>query len=95
MNSYTFFCAIKSRKALCCMMTTLFLLLLTTITIHEHNIVYGVSFFAKDEKPFGVSYDDWIAKYWNWDVGMTTDEFTPKQGGCVIHRGLFLWLCLF
>lgn len=94
MNSYTFFCAIKSRKALCCMMSTLFLLLLTTITIHGNNIVYAVSFFAKDEKPFGVSHDDWIAKYWNWDVGMTTDEFTPKQGGCVINQSAALAMLL-
>ena len=27
--------------------------------------VYGVEMFSKDVKPFGISYDDWVAKYWN------------------------------
>jgi hypothetical protein len=40
--------------------------------------------FSKDEKPFGVSYDDWVAKYWNWDVSLNTDKTTPKPGGCLI-----------
>jgi len=48
--------------------------------------VYGVKLFSKDEKPFGVLYDDWVAKYWNWDVGMSTDQFNPKPGGCLINN---------
>jgi len=46
--------------------------------------VYAVGLFSKDEKPFGVSYDDWVAKYWNKWVGKNTDEATPKPGGCLI-----------
>ena len=42
--------------------------------------------FSKNEKPFGVPYDDWVAKYWNWDVGMSTDQFTPKPNGCIINN---------
>jgi hypothetical protein len=48
--------------------------------------VYGVELFSKDEKPFGISYDDWVSKYWNWNVGLTTDEFTPKPDGCIINK---------
>src|SRR5215469_3668922 len=48
--------------------------------------VYGVKLLSKVEKPFGVSYDDWVAKYWNWDVGMSTDQFTPKPNGCIINN---------
>jgi hypothetical protein len=48
--------------------------------------VYGVELFSKDEKPFGVSYDDWVAKYWNWDFSLSTDEFTPKPDGCLINN---------
>ena len=48
--------------------------------------VYGVELFPKTEKPFGVSYDDWVSKYWNWDVSLSTDQFTPKPGGCVINN---------
>jgi hypothetical protein len=48
--------------------------------------VYGVELFSKDEKPFDVSYDDWVAKYWNWDFSLSTDEFTPKPDGCLINN---------
>jgi hypothetical protein len=47
---------------------------------------YGVEFFSKDEKPFGVSYDDWVAKYWNWMLSLNTDKATPKPGGCLINK---------
>jgi hypothetical protein len=56
--------------------------------------VYAVGFFSKDEKPFGVSYDDWAAKYWNWDIGMTTDQATPKPGGCEINNSSSLVMLL-
>ena len=46
--------------------------------------VYGVELFPKTEKPFGVSYDDWVSKY--WDVSLNTDQFTPKPGGCLINN---------
>jgi hypothetical protein len=48
--------------------------------------VYGVELFSKDEAPFGVSYDDWVAKYWNWWVAQSTDEATPKPNGCIINK---------
>jgi hypothetical protein len=48
--------------------------------------VYGVELFPKAEKPFGVPYDDWVSKYWNWDVSMSTDQFTPKPDGCLINN---------
>jgi hypothetical protein len=47
--------------------------------------VYAVQLFS-NEKPFGVTYDDWVARYWNWDVGMSTDQFTPKPNGCIINN---------
>jgi hypothetical protein len=48
--------------------------------------VYAVQLFSKNEKPFGVSYDDWLAKFVNWDKGMSTDQFTPKPNGCIINN---------
>jgi hypothetical protein len=48
--------------------------------------VYAVQLFSNNEKPFGVPYDDWVAKYWNWDIGMSTDQFTPKPNGCIINN---------
>jgi len=48
--------------------------------------VYAVQLFSENEKPFGVSYDDWVAKYWNWDIGLSADQFTPKPNGCIINN---------
>ena len=48
--------------------------------------VYGIELFTKVEKPYGISYDDWVAKYWNWDVSLSTDQFTPKPNGCLINN---------
>jgi hypothetical protein len=49
-------------------------------------MVYAVQLFSKTEKPFGVSHDDWVSKYWNWDNSLTTKQFTPKPGGCIINN---------
>ncbi len=48
--------------------------------------VGAVKLFSKDEAPFGKSYDDWISEYWNWNIPLSTDEATPKPGGCFIHE---------
>jgi hypothetical protein len=50
------------------------------------SIVRGVELFSKDDVPFGKSYDDWIAEFWNWVVSLSTDEAAPKPGGCLIHE---------
>jgi hypothetical protein len=42
--------------------------------------------FSKDEAPFGTSYDDWVSKYWNWWIGTSTDEATPRQEGCLVNK---------
>jgi hypothetical protein len=58
--------------------------ILSAFTGVQH--IYAVQLFSQNEKPFGVSYDDWIARYLQWDVGMTPDQFTPKPNGCVINN---------
>jgi hypothetical protein len=50
------------------------------------HTAYAVELFSKDEKPFGVPYDTWISKEWNWDLSMNKDQATPKAGGCLINR---------
>ena len=30
--------------------------------------VYGAEVYSKDEQPFGIPYDEWIGKYWNWGL---------------------------
>jgi len=52
---------------------------------------YGVEFYSKDEHPFGISYSDWVAKFWNWDFSIPIDSQTNtlaglKDNGCLIHK---------
>jgi len=52
---------------------------------------YTVEFYSKGELPFGISYGDWIAKYWNWDLSIPLDpkinDFLGlKENGCLVHR---------
>lgn len=47
-----------------------------------HN-VFAVTTFSKSEQPFGKSYDNWAAEFWNKWIAKNTDQATPKQGGCL------------
>lgn len=68
------------------MIITLFLLFSIIFAFLGLSSAYGVELFSKDEKPFGVSYDDWVSKYWNWDFSLNTDQFTPKPDGCLVNK---------
>ncbi len=48
--------------------------------------MYGIELFSKDETPFDVPYDTWVAKFWNWWLGTSLSEATPKQDGCLINK---------
>ena len=65
---------------------TSFLLFLVFFALTGLNTIYGIEFFSKDEKPFGVPYDVWISKEWNWDFSMNKDQVEPKAGGCLVNR---------
>ena len=41
--------------------------------------------FSKDDLPFGISYDTWIDKWWNWWVGVNKTEVIPQEGGCLMN----------
>jgi hypothetical protein len=52
---------------------------------------YSIDLFQKDESPFGIPYDVWIAKYWNWTASIPIDPETNtfaslKENGCLIHE---------
>jgi hypothetical protein len=68
-----------------CIFVTL-LLLSTFFTFAVPHIAYAVQLFSKAEKPFGISHDDWVAKFWNWQNSLSTDQFTPKPGGCLMNN---------
>jgi hypothetical protein len=85
MNISRIHCTIKKfKESICILSTTLFLLFSIFFVFSGLHNVYGVELFSKDEKPFGVTYDDWISKYWNWDISLNTDKATPKPDGCLI-----------
>jgi hypothetical protein len=79
-------CMAKKCSASICILVTLFLLFSIFFAFPGLSRAYGVELFSKDDRPFGVSYDDWIAKYWNWDFSLSTDQFTPKPDGCLINK---------
>jgi hypothetical protein len=63
---------------------TFSLLLSIFIAFSGLTSAYAVEMFSKDEKPFGVSYDDWASKFWNHWIAKNVDQATPKPGGCLI-----------
>jgi hypothetical protein len=87
MNSNnSIFCTIKKMDVSTCILN-IFLFFSISFAIFALNSIYGtIEFFSKDEKPFGMSYDDWVARYWNWDSSLNTDEFTSKPDGCIINE---------
>ena len=85
MNTEGVFYTLKGNGSIC--ITVTFSLLFSVFFVFSgFHSLYGVEMFAKAEKPFGVSYDDWITKYWNWDFSLSTDQFNPKPGGCLINK---------
>jgi hypothetical protein len=77
-------CAIKKCSGSTCILVTFSLLLSIFFAFAGLNSVYAGDLFSKDEKPFGVSYDDWASKYWNTWIAKNADQANPKPGGCLI-----------
>jgi hypothetical protein len=54
-------------------------------------IGYNVDFYSKAESPFGISYGDWVAKFWSWDLSIPLDTKTNNllglnENGCLVHK---------
>jgi hypothetical protein len=78
----------RSSSTCIILVTTTFSLFFFSIfyTFPGTHSVYAVELFSKEEAPFGLSYDDWVSKYWNWTISLSTGEATPKQNGCLINK---------
>ena len=59
---------------------------LTFLVLIGLSNAYGIGFYSKDDKPSGLSLDDWISKWWAWDIALNTDQATPKPDGCLINK---------
>lgn len=60
--------------------------------------VYGQSnnavVYSKDSSPYGVPYKDWIARWWQWDVGIPSlqhprDQYTSEK--CTVNQNGSVW----
>ncbi len=76
-------CQIRAPNAYSCLLIVLSFVMILCIASFVPKSVYGVTFFSKSEKPFGVSYDDWVSKFFNWDFSLNDREFKPHSGGCL------------
>jgi hypothetical protein len=85
-NSNSIFCTIKKLGGSISILGLFLFLSIFFAFFSLHSIYGAIELFSKDEKPFGVPYDDWVARYWNWDSSLNTDEFTPKPDGCIINK---------
>lgn len=47
---------------------------------------FGVEVYSKNDKPFGISQDTWMSKYWNWWISLSTEETTTIKDGCLINN---------
>lgn len=70
--------------------------LLVSIVLTFVPLAYAdnAALFPKDSTPFGVSYGDWIARWWQWNFGIPPaehprDHFTPQR--CTIDQNGSVW----
>jgi len=67
------------------MLGLLFIGSISLINIH-FNSAYSAEVFSKDEQPSSKSYDEWLAKFWNWGLSLTTEQTEPPNGSCLINK---------
>lgn len=72
--------------------TVFFLFYSISLALPVSFSVYGVGVYSKDESPFGISYNDWLSKYWNWTASLNPEEFTPKPDGCIFNNSSMVML---
>jgi hypothetical protein len=63
-----------------------------TAIVNADNI--NPSLYSKDSKPFGVSYGDWINRWWQWNMLIPAgihprDHYTPER--CAINQSGPVW----
>jgi hypothetical protein len=80
-------------QGLTCIYFTLLLSSLIVLLIVGSTNALAIKPFSVNEMPFGISYDEWISRYWNWFVSFSEEEAAPVPGGCFIHEsGLMVML---
>ena len=64
----------------------------TTVFISADSINPGV--FSKDSLPYGIPYDEWLAKWWQWSFSIPAaqhprDAYTPEK--CTLNQDGPVW----
>jgi hypothetical protein len=67
-------------RGLICVYVTLLLGSLIALLVVGSTNALAIKLFSIDEMPFGISYDDWISRYWNWQMSLSIEEDTPIPG---------------
>jgi len=65
---------------------SLVILVCSTFFLCGFSNVYGVEVFSKNEKPFGIPYNEWVGKYWKWFITVTPEQSEPANGSCMINK---------
>lgn len=65
---------------------------LSTEVVKADTLNPGI--YSKDSSPFGVPYKGWIAKWWQWNIGIPTsqhprDHYTPEK--CTVNQNGSVW----
>jgi len=60
---------------------------LTVSLLNGMTHAYGVDLYTKSDKPFGISLDDWIGKWWTWWFGIPASELPNNmpRSNCLVN----------
>ena len=50
--------------------------------------IFAVEFYSSEDPPLGIPFDEWMARYWNWVLSLTTAEtsFDTPTPGCLTNK---------
>ena len=69
------------------------MLFLPTLINFAYSQGSNQTVYSTDSKPFGVPYQDWVGKWWNWTFGITTDKH-PRDDpsrSCNVNQNGSVW----
>ena len=58
----------------------------STFFLSGFSNVYGFEVFSKDEKPFGIPFNEWVGNYWKWAITVTPEQSDPPNGSCLMNK---------
>jgi hypothetical protein len=67
---------------------------ISSLTAYTHADSLNPGVYSKDSTPFGIPYQDWISKWWQWNAGIPSavhprDHYSPER--CTINQAGPVW----